>query len=210
VLAVDLETARNLLDQGALLLDVRSDDEYAELGVPGAVHVSTGKAYPGNAASAVRRFLPALLALVHWDLDRPLLVYCKAGRRSQNAVSALRRAGFRRVYNLGGLETEPLRSLVARRERLWRRPPPDMRPILYQFFRDHPYVQPGDGAWQRLAWSMGLSSGAAAEQLAYQALGATVNVPGLGPYQPYRRQALLDFTRAQVRAQVPGADPDWY
>jgi len=191
-----LQLARTLLDEGGVLLDVRTGPEYRELHVPGAVHIPIDE---------LGRSLPRLLKLVDYDRHHPVIVYCRRGIRSRRAVQLLRQAGFTNVWDLGGVETDPLAGLIARGERLWLRPPPDLRPILYQFYLDHPFVQSGDGAWNRLAWSMGLRSGRDAEQLAYQALGATVPVPGLGPYQPYRQRALLDYTRGQIQAATAGS-----
>ena len=200
----DLEAARDALDQGAVLLDVRTRAEYDRLHVPGAIHVPTGPG-PQGSLEGLAVFLPELLALVDYDRSRPILVYCQLGERAERAKAMLQRAGFSDVASLGGLETEPMRSLIARGEPLWRRPPPDLRPILYQFFRDFPFAQSGGAEWNPLAWSMGLNTGAQAEQLAYQALGATLDVPGLGPFQPYLQRALYDFTRGQIQAQSGGA-----
>ena len=198
----DLELARELLDQGAVLLDVRTQAEYDALHVPGAVHVPTGA---GARGTGIGVFLPQLLLLVDGDRSRPIVIYCKLGKRAARAKRALEAAGFTNVTNLGGVELAPMRELIARGEPLFRRPPPDLRPILYQFFRDHPFVQSGGPEWNPLAWSMGLRTGGQAEQLAYQALGATLPVPGLGPFQPYRQRALYDFTRGQVQAATGGA-----
>jgi phage shock protein E len=199
----DLEDARELLDQGGVLLDVRTRQEYDALHVPGAIHVPTG-AGPRGSLEGLVRFLPELLELVGYDRSRPVVLYCKLGKRAGRAKRMLEGMGFTNVTNLGGVDVEPMRSLIARGEPLFRRPPPDLRPILYQFFRDHPFVESGDAAWNPLAWSMGLETGAQAEQLAYQALGATLDVPGLGPFQPYRERALYDFTRGMIQQQTGG------
>jgi rhodanese-related sulfurtransferase len=197
----DLELARDLLDNGAVLLDVRTWPEYAELHVPGAIHVPIDE---------LPAFIPELDALVDGRRTTPIVVYCKLGRRAARAKALLEHAGFPHVTVLGGIEVEPLAGLIARGEPLFGRPPPDLRPILYQFFRDFPFVESGGPQWNPLAWSMGLRTGAEAERLAYQALGATLPVPGLGLYQPYRQRALLDFTRGQIQsASSGGAFAPW-
>ncbi len=86
-------------DAGALVLDVRRDDEYSGKGgypcdprqghIPGAknVEVSTLFAAPG-----VPKSPEEVRALV--DSDRDLITYCHSGSRSGLAVIALRSAGF--------------------------------------------------------------------------------------------------------------------
>jgi rhodanese-related sulfurtransferase len=200
----NLASARELLDEGGILLDVRTPEEYAELHVPGAVHVATGSG-PGGSLDGLRAFLPTLYDLAGGDADKPIVVYCKLGKRAARAKRLLESEGYRRVVNLGGVDVEPLRSLIRKGQPLWRRTPPDLRPIYYQFFRDHPFVQSGDPAYQRLAWSIGLPTGAQAEQIGYELLGADIDVPGLGVYQPFRQRALLDFTRGMIQAGTGGA-----
>jgi len=75
------------LGEGALLVDVRFPDEFAE----------------GHASGAVN--IPALeLRTRHGELprDRPLVVMCRTGQRSSLATSILKRAGFTGVHNAAG------------------------------------------------------------------------------------------------------------
>ena len=81
------EARRRQLD-GALLIDVREDDERA-LGLPdGAVGM------PGE------RLLREIAALA--SPDRELLLICAAGQRSLRAAQALRTRGYRRVASVAG------------------------------------------------------------------------------------------------------------
>jgi hydroxyacylglutathione hydrolase len=81
-----VEAAR-LLTEGAYLLDVRGADEYRSEHIPGANHIPMG-------------YVPVYAC----DLpqDRPLIVQCGGGVRSQIVASLLQRAGFDRVVNLSG------------------------------------------------------------------------------------------------------------
>jgi len=76
-------------DPGAVLLDVRTPQEYAEGHIPGSrnVPLQTLETAPN---------LPE-------GKDTPLYVYCYSGARSRQAVSVLRQLGFSRVTNIGGI-----------------------------------------------------------------------------------------------------------
>lgn len=75
--------------EGALVLDVRSDGEWAEGHLEGAAYI------PFQSDD----FSEQLAALPH---DRPVLVYCAAGGRSAKAMNLLNAAGHPEVYNLVG------------------------------------------------------------------------------------------------------------
>ena len=69
------------------VLDVRSDQEWAEGHIPTARHIYLAD-LPGQ--------------LDGLDRDRPLAVYCGSGYRASLAASLLKRAGFRHVHNVPG------------------------------------------------------------------------------------------------------------
>ena len=73
---------------GALLLDVREADEYAEGHIPGAKNVRL---------QALRDVLEEI------DPDTPLYVYCRSGGRSFKAATVLRGVGVTNVTDLGGI-----------------------------------------------------------------------------------------------------------
>ena len=73
---------------GALLLDVRTEEEYAGGHIPGSRNVPLG--------TLGRAELPA-------DPETPLFVYCLSGARSRQAAMLLRRAGYAHVTDLGGI-----------------------------------------------------------------------------------------------------------
>lgn len=82
-----LEQNLPLLEQtpGALLLDVRSPQEYASGHLPGAVNLPLNQ-----------------LAAIDVPKDRPIFAYCHSGARSARACAFLGRMGYQAV-NLGGL-----------------------------------------------------------------------------------------------------------
>jgi rhodanese-related sulfurtransferase len=72
-----------------LLLDVRSRAEYAAGHIPGAIVV------PHDS-------LAAALPTLNWQENRPIVVYCRSGRRTQLALSTLQAAGFTALSHLAG------------------------------------------------------------------------------------------------------------
>ena len=71
---------RELVSQGALLLDVRTPAEYREGHVPHALNLPVQE-------------LPARLHEVG-PTERPIVVYCRSGGRSAQAARLLTRAGY--------------------------------------------------------------------------------------------------------------------
>lgn len=90
--------ARDLLSQGAVLADVREPAELAETGkLRGAVNVPLTRIKQLADGGRIAAELQAAK-------DRPVILYCRSGRRSQEAGEMLIRQGFERIYNLGGFE----------------------------------------------------------------------------------------------------------
>lgn len=73
----------------AVLLDVRTKEEYSDGHVEGSVNV------PLDSLSAVESVVK--------DKAAPLFVYCFSGARSGQAVSILKRMGYNDVTNIGGI-----------------------------------------------------------------------------------------------------------
>ena len=76
---------------GALLLDVREEEDYHAGHIPGSTFVSL-QAIPTPVLQTVS------------DKGSPLFVYCYRGNRSRYAVSILKEAGYTNVTNIGGIE----------------------------------------------------------------------------------------------------------
>lgn len=82
-----LQECRNT--PGALLLDVRTPEEYAEGHLPGARNL------PLQSLEGIAAVAPAK--------DVPLYVYCRSGARSGQATGQLQRMGYTKVTNIGGI-----------------------------------------------------------------------------------------------------------
>ncbi|MBK7579678.1 MAG: rhodanese-like domain-containing protein [Myxococcales bacterium] len=88
---VDGARAKQLVSEGATLLDVRTADEYA------AGHAGPAKNIPvGELGSRIAEL----------DRSRPVVTYCAVGARSRQAAELLRERGFT-VYDLGRLSAWP-------------------------------------------------------------------------------------------------------
>lgn len=74
---------------GAILLDVRTDEEY-RMG-----HLRGSKHLPLQEISR----LPEQIT----DRNTPLFLYCRSGARAGSALSYLKKMGYTAVYNIGGL-----------------------------------------------------------------------------------------------------------
>ena len=74
---------------GAVLLDVRTPQEYREGHIPGS------KNLPLQTIDKVDSIVE--------NKDTVLYVYCHSGARSRQAVSILQRMGYTSVHNIGGI-----------------------------------------------------------------------------------------------------------
>jgi len=76
------------------ILDVREQYEYDEKHIPESVLIPLNQLYSGGYKEL--------------DLDSPILVVCRSGRRSAQASEFLVKQGFSPVYNLaGGIQKWP-------------------------------------------------------------------------------------------------------
>ena len=86
---VSVEEAKSLVRQGAVLLDVRTVSEYESGHIEGAINIP------------VHELTSRMFELA--DKSRPIVVYCRSGRRSSRAKQLLEDGGFQQVENLGGM-----------------------------------------------------------------------------------------------------------
>jgi phage shock protein E len=89
---------RLVTEQHALLLDVRTPQEYQRGHVPSARNIP------------IQEFssrLKEVEALAGGDKTHPIVVYCEAGVRAARAKRILLEAGYAKVTNLGGFRDWP-------------------------------------------------------------------------------------------------------
>jgi rhodanese-related sulfurtransferase len=73
--------------KGMTVLDTRTDKEYKQGHIPGAIHIELSDV--GSKAKKLRK-------------DKEMLVYCQNGNRSIWAIKRLMGMGFTNLYNLKG------------------------------------------------------------------------------------------------------------
>jgi rhodanese-related sulfurtransferase len=77
-------------DSNAVILDVRTEDEWSEGIIPNALMINI---YEGQGF---------IYKVDELDKNRNYYVYCKAGGRSAQACSIMNQLGFKNTYNLVG------------------------------------------------------------------------------------------------------------
>lgn len=79
-----------LMQEGAILLDVRTQGEYANGSVPKAVNIPLDQ---------------LVVKCGRYSKQTPIIVFCRSGMRSQQARRILEQLGYERIYNGGGVHT---------------------------------------------------------------------------------------------------------
>ena len=89
---ITAEEARQIMDseEGYIILDVRTQEEYDQGHIPGAIVISHEK-------------ISEKAEEVLTDKDQLILVYCRSGRRSKIAAEALVELGYTNIKEFGGI-----------------------------------------------------------------------------------------------------------
>ncbi len=85
---IECPQAREMVADGAQLVDVRSPQEFAQGAIPGSVNI------PLQTIQSAKETL---------NSDKPVIVYCVSGARSSQAHMFLENMGFDSVHNLGSI-----------------------------------------------------------------------------------------------------------
>ena len=89
---INMEEVNERIKKGAILLDVRSVQEYNEGHLIGAIHLADYEIH-----LKYSNVLP--------NKEKEIVVYCQNGGRSKKAYKKLKKLGYKNVYNLcGGLD----------------------------------------------------------------------------------------------------------
>lgn len=75
---------------GAILLDVRDQEDYADGHIPGSINLQLAS------ISDIDDYAP--------NLETPIFVYCYGGMRSYQAAAILQGMGYHYVTNIGGID----------------------------------------------------------------------------------------------------------
>ena len=89
---ISAEEAKKILDEnaGAILLDVRTEAEFKDAHIRGAIQLPLNEIEKKAAEK-----LP--------DKNAVILVYCRSGVRSKTAANTLISMGYTNVYDIGGI-----------------------------------------------------------------------------------------------------------
>ena len=89
---ITAEEAKQIMDseEGYIILDVRTREEYDQGHIPGATQISHEEI-----AEKAEEVLT--------DKDQLILVYCRSGRRSKIAAEALVELGYTNIKEFGGI-----------------------------------------------------------------------------------------------------------
>ena len=89
---ITAEEAKQIIDseEGYIILDVRTQEEYDQGHIPGAIVISHEE-------------IAEKAAEVLTDKDQLILVYCRSGRRSKIAAEALVELGYTNIKEFGGI-----------------------------------------------------------------------------------------------------------
>lgn len=91
--------------EDCILLDVRTEEEYDEGHIPGAINLPN---------EDIEADAPEALP----DKDQLILVYCRSGRRSKQAAEKLAMLGYTHVLEFGGIMTWPGKIISTEEEAL--------------------------------------------------------------------------------------------
>ena len=87
-----------MIENGALLVDVRSAEEFADDHLDGAINIEWTDT-------------DALIKVIGSDKQRPVVFYCRSGNRAGKAIAHLKLGGYTNIFNATGLgalqETKP-------------------------------------------------------------------------------------------------------
>ncbi len=86
--------AKDLMDKGYIVIDVREREEYSQGHISGAKNIPLAG-------------LENLIAEVAPEKDQPILVHCLSGMRSQAGAKKLVALGYTKVYDFGGIHGWP-------------------------------------------------------------------------------------------------------
>ena len=86
-----MEAKEKIINDGAILLDVRTKEEYDEKHIDGASLLPLDIIDIDNISQIVS------------EKDTPIIVYCRSGNRSKQAREKLIALGYSKVYDLGAM-----------------------------------------------------------------------------------------------------------
>ena len=84
---INYEQAKQLVNNGAKLVDVRTPEEFADT-------------FVGGENLPLDELLDSFQTVLNEDKQQPIVLFCRSGNRSQKAASLLRGLGYKQLYDL--------------------------------------------------------------------------------------------------------------
>ena len=99
-LNISAREAKEIMDSetGYVILDVRTEEEFAEGHIPGAILIPDYE-------------IESKAEQILTDKNQLILVYCRSGRRSKNASEALVSLGYTNIREFGGIIDWPYETV---------------------------------------------------------------------------------------------------
>lgn len=99
-LNISAQEAKKIMDSetGYVILDVRTEEEFAEGHIPGAILIPDYE-------------IESKAEQILTDKNQLILVYCRSGRRSKNASEALVSLGYTNIREFGGIIDWPYETV---------------------------------------------------------------------------------------------------
>ena len=83
--------AYTMFQNGAIIIDVRTKEEYELEHISGAINIPTDQIDSGKIKNILSSY------------DSNIIVYCRSGARSKSAANILIELGYNNVYDLGSI-----------------------------------------------------------------------------------------------------------
>lgn len=87
---IDCAKKDELMEDKAILIDVRTVQEYSEGHLDNSVNISV---------ESINTMIETMVK----DKNTPIIVYCRSGNRSATAAQTLVKLGYKKVYDLGAM-----------------------------------------------------------------------------------------------------------
>lgn len=87
-----MDAKEKIINEGAIMVDVRTEAEYNEKHIDGSVLLTLDTIDETSVSSIVD------------SKDTPIIVYCRSGNRSSQALTKLEALGYTEVYDLGSID----------------------------------------------------------------------------------------------------------
>ena len=81
-----------MIEQGILLIDVRTSKEFSQGHIDGALNIPWEQT-------------EKLMSAIGHEKQRPVVVYCRSGNRSGKAKAVLEKQGYTNIFNATGYES---------------------------------------------------------------------------------------------------------